>query len=333
MLALLLSDALHDKSAATILSSRLLAHTDQATVPNLLLQYVQHALGLRPTAPYPTSLWSILTLPAYIDYCEPNYYYTPHIAELFNTLSNLSFILSACYALTQCHRFQLPFRFYAIALFILLTGVNSAVYHATLSWIGLKADEISENLIFIAMVNMRRHWVFTMVHSVVASLGVCFFHLLLFCEIHIVLVSVCTIRHCYTRMVTTHPHIRRPFLRAFGLSLAGEACWVMDHVSCSWLGSGWQFHAWWHVLMGACIHQMFVVTVMVYGRDGVGDSGGVVAREEDGEEQVHGLMTGQQESRRVGKLSGDKELAPITAVPKYYLDWLEQGEVVIRKHS
>ena len=307
-------------TTSSILSSRLVSHADQSTVPLLLVHYVLHAVGLRSVAPYPSSLWSILTLPAYIDYCEPNYYYTPYVAELFNTVSNLSFILSALYALYQCRRFQLPGRFYAIATFILLTGINSGLYHATLTWVGLKADETSENLIFVALIHLHRHWLVSTVHAVLATVGVLFFHLLLFCELHIVFVSFITIHHYYGRMAA-HPYIRRPFVRGFLLSLAGEACWVLDHVACGVLGWRWQLHAWWHVLIGACIHQMFVVAVLVYGRTGIG---GATAAEVDG---GRAEWMGKQHS------GGDREVVAIRTVSRYCLEWLEQGQAVTRKHS
>ena len=323
-------------TTSSILSSRLVSHQDQSTVPNLLFQYALHALGLSSAAPYPTSLWSILTLPAYIDYCEPNYYFTPYVAELFNTVTNLSFILSALYAFYQCRRFQLPSRFYAIATFILLTGINSALFHATLTWVGLKADETSENLIFVTLIHLHRHWLVTTIHALLATIGVLFFHLLLFCELHIVFVSFVTIQHFYSRMAA-NPAIRRPFLRGFLLSLAGEACWIMDHVACAALGWQWQLHGWWHVLIGASIHQIFVVAVLVYGRQGIGRStlagrNGVTADVND--ERVELWVSKSPTGGTSNRDSGVGELSGITTVSKYYLDWLEQGEVVTtRKHS
>jgi len=323
--------AVSNPTTSSILTSRLVAHDDQSTVPQLLLHYTLHALGLRSVAPHPTSLWSILTLPAYIDYCEPNYYFTPHIAELFNTLTNLAFIASALYAFHQCRRFHLPGRFYAIAAFILLTGINSAAYHATLTWVGLKADEVSENLIFVALIHMHRHYLVTALHAAVATLGVLFFHLLLFCELHIVLVSAVTIRHYYTRTAAL-PAVRRPFVRGFLLSLAGEACWVLDHVACGVVGWRWQLHGWWHVLIGAAIHQMFVVAVLVYGRHGIGGSDEAAAPESTTAE-VDDVRVEQLVSRSPVDGGGSGELPRITSASKYCLDWLEQGQGTTRKHS
>ena len=329
--------AVSTPTTTSILASRLVSHSDQSTVPSLLLHYVLHALGHRSDAPQPTSLWSILTLPAYIDYCEPNYHYTPYVAELFNTLTNLSFILSALYAFQQCRRFQLPGRFYAIAAFILLTGINSAAFHATLTWAGLKADETSENLIFVALIHMHRHWLVTALHAVVATLGVLFFHLLLFCELHIVAVSFVTIRHYYRRSAAD-PSVRAPFMRGFALSLAGEACWLLDHVACEALGWQWQLHAWWHLLIGAAIHQMFVVAVLVYGTDGVGGEATAVASfkavEAEVDDESVAMLVAASPVNGEGEAFGELvEAEYIITESKYFLDWLELGQSASRKHS
>ena len=328
---MLATAAVSNVTASSVLASRLLSNSDQSTVPGLLLHYALHALGFDAVPPQPSALWSILTLPAYIDYCEPNYYFSPYVAELFNTLTNLSFILSALYAFHQCRRFQLPLRFYAIAAFILLTGINSGLFHATLTWVGLKADETSENLIFVALIHLHRHWLVTTLHAIVATVGVLFFHLLLFCELHIVAVSFVAIQHFYSRMAA-HPAIRRPFLRAFVLSLAGEACWVADHVTCGVLGWQWQLHAWWHMLIGACIHQMFVVAVLVYGRHGIANSEATKVMDDEREEELVPMIS---PGGSVTVAGPSKEQTGITVVSQYNLDWLEQGQVPIatRKHS
>ena len=303
-------------STAHKLVDMLVHNSAQSTVPNLLLSYI-HAT-LFPSSPPPSpplpSLWSILTLPAPINYCEPDYSYSPYIAEFFNTVSNASFIVFALHAFAQCHRLRLPFRFSLIATALLLTGVTSALYHATLTWVGLKADEVSENLVFITLIHMHRPFLLTVAHAAVATLGVLFVHFLLFCELHIVGVSVVTIYH-YSQLMKRVPEIRAPFYRGLALSILGETCWVLDHLACESISRQWQLHAFWHLFMGACIHQLFVVAAIVY------SPGGQAARKR--KLAVNGPKEGEERE-------DEQQLQSIVLDQQYGLDWL-QGVPMKRK--
>ena len=295
----------------------LVHNSDAATVPNLLLSYIRTTLFPSPASSHPSpplpSLYSILTLPAPINYCEPDYSISPYVAEFFNTATNLSFILAAVYAFAQCRRFHLPFRFTLLATAVLLTGLFSAVYHATLTWAGLKLDELSENLVFITLIHMHRPLVVTAVHAVVAAVGVLFVHVLLFCELHIVGVSVVTIYH-YASVMKEVPEIKGPFLRGLALSIVGEACWVVDHLACESVSRQWQLHGWWHVLMGACIHELFVVAVIVY------SPGGQAARRR-GKLQASGAGGVEGDGQGRGE-EDDGRLQSIVLQQRCGLDWL-----------
>ena len=294
-------------STAHKLVDILVHNADASTVPNLLLSWIRDTIlpttsSSSSNSPRP-SLFSILTLPAPIDYCEPNYSFSPYCAEFFNTVTNLSFILFALYAFTQCRRFRLPPRFYLLATALLLTGINSAVYHATLTWVGLKADEVSENVVFITLIHMHRHWLVTALHALLAGVGVLFVHWMLFCELHIVAISAVTIAH-YVGVMRRVPEISAAFWKGLALSVAGEACWVVDHLACETLSRRWQLHGWWHVLMGCCIHQLFVVAVIAYAPGG----------------------------RLEALNNGDEALQEIVMEQRYGLDWL-QAAPVKRKHA
>ena len=163
-----------------------------------------------------------------------------------------------------------------------------------------------ENLLFITLIHINRHMSYTVFHSLVTTLGVLFFHFLLFCELHIVGISLVTIRH-YVHVMRHVPVIRAPFYRGLALSIAGELCWVVDHLACESVSRTWQLHGWWHVLMGACIHQLFVIAVIVYA------PGGKAERRRRGETA---MVEGGEEER-------GEALQGITVEQRYGLDWLQ----------
>ena len=190
------------------------------------------------------------------------------------------------------------------------------MYHATLTWSALKADEVSENLVFISLIHMHRPAAATLLHALCASFGILFVHWLLFCEIHILSVSVVAIRHYWGLSAQLHC-IRAVFVRGFVLSLMGEACWLADHLLCRYGGEGWQLHGWWHLLMGACIHQLFVVAVIVYSPNGK------VQRERESRtangSQQQPLLNGSPRDKQ----AVDSELDGVVTVRRYGLDWLQ----------
>ena len=67
-----------------------------------------------------------------IDWCERNYEVTYWIAEFWNTISNLSFILCGILGIVQAIRYRYEPRFVLIAIGITLVGFGSSAFHGTL---------------------------------------------------------------------------------------------------------------------------------------------------------------------------------------------------------
>ena len=67
-----------------------------------------------------------------IDWCEENYQVSLYIAEFWNTISNLSFVVLALYGYRRARQERFERRFLAQYIAVLVTGIGSALFHGTL---------------------------------------------------------------------------------------------------------------------------------------------------------------------------------------------------------
>ena len=78
-----------------------------------------------------------------IDWCEPNYVYSKYIAEFWNTISNITFLILGYYGFKYCKKNILNSTYYLIFTIYILIGIFSAYFHASLTTLGQLLDEIS----------------------------------------------------------------------------------------------------------------------------------------------------------------------------------------------
>jgi len=77
-----------------------------------------------------------------VDWCEPNYYYTPYVAEFFNTISSVPMIIYGLYGMIKTWKSQLGSRFPLGHFVVFLVGVGSTMFHMTLLYQHQMLDEL-----------------------------------------------------------------------------------------------------------------------------------------------------------------------------------------------
>ena len=84
-----------------------------------------------------------------IHFCEPAYAYSPHVAEMWNTLSSVAYCLAGAGYLWELWKVRGVFpagsiwKFVLLGVSIIAIGLGSALLHGTQTWWGELADEIS----------------------------------------------------------------------------------------------------------------------------------------------------------------------------------------------
>ena len=221
-----------------------------------------------------SALWRVLVQNAAgnrgtpIDWCEANYAVSPHVAEFYNTASSACYVVAGLSCLRRA-RAHAPLRrdghFTLAAIAIILTGVFSAWFHATLTWRSQKADEAAENAALVLLMRASQGagtgtgtgtgtgagtgthggvggggelargggpWLLASVAHVAAATAAIFsISSFLFCELHLISMVVALLRQV-GRITHDHRGLRPRALAAALMGLLGFACWLVDRLAC-----------------------------------------------------------------------------------------------------
>ncbi|XP_072033384.1 alkaline ceramidase 3-like [Amphiura filiformis] len=101
-----------------------------------------------------SGMWSPLT--AHNDWCEENYDTTFYVAEFWNTITNITFIINALIGLRQTYKDRSERRNFNIYLTLLAVGIGSWLFHMTLRHTLQMADEIP--MLWLAAVGIYSIW-------------------------------------------------------------------------------------------------------------------------------------------------------------------------------
>jgi len=180
---------------------------------------------------------------AAIDWCETNYDISFYASEFHNTWTNVFYVGVGTVGICTTSRRLLPAN-----ISIVLTGVFSAAFHATLWWWFWKLDEVFENGILIALIHVDRgeSWL-GLLHFAIVTTGILSIPVL-FCEVHLVLSVVYCIRKFYL-LSTRIGHVQKPIKMAGVWAAVGATFWLLDKLACDHLQQlplNPQLHGWWH---------------------------------------------------------------------------------------
>ena len=201
---------------------------------------------------------------AFINWCEVDYEYSFYVAELFNTITNLAYIVVGIRAIMHHMKFSsnLNINVISAAICMILTGVFSAFFHATLLLEWQKADEVFENGILIFVLYESFHLTFkhALVHFIVAACGILFIKSFLFCEVHLITIVLFTILR-FRKLSVSNSLLASYVSQCSILTVLGAVSWLIDRTACEYTKFNHfslQLHSFWHIFTALALGKAFL---------------------------------------------------------------------------
>uniref|UniRef100_M4BLT0 Alkaline phytoceramidase n=1 Tax=Hyaloperonospora arabidopsidis (strain Emoy2) TaxID=559515 RepID=M4BLT0_HYAAE len=227
---------------------------------------IQHP-SIRTTAGSPIGFWGPPT--STIDWCELNYQYSFYIAEFWNTISNLLFVLLGLYGLYRSIKLRFERRFHVQFIGVMVTGFGSAMFHGTLQHVYQQCDEtpmVWSVLAWLYIVYYPEIEQLPMKHANAVAVACLTALGILFTLVHAiyrfttvfqlffgVLAILACARLCLHYTEVTDPRARAVARSYIVSSLIGSTFWLLDYHYCHTIHGlpiNPQGHAWWHIFMG-----------------------------------------------------------------------------------
>jgi dihydroceramidase len=217
--------------------------------------------------------WAAFGAPANVDWCEPNFVYSPWVAEAWNTLSSVPIAALGLVALLAARRgaWRAEPRFAVGALAVTVVGLGSVAFHGTLLRLAQAADElpmIYTGLAFLHVLRWRaagrppdpderrrmRRWALGLVGYAVAFTVAYLFlaaWFLPFILTYAGIVAWIVLRSGQLSLIgAPEPGRRRWLLLSAGSYVGGVLLlWIPEHVllPCDHPLQAAQLHAWFHL--------------------------------------------------------------------------------------
>ena len=216
-----------------------------------------------------------------LDWCEKNYVVTFYIAEFWNTISNVAFIVPAAISLVKAIDESLELRYIIAYALLTLVGVGSWAFHSTLLYTSQMLDELPmlfgacSFLYCIWTCNSKegvRDWsalILTLAYPIFTSLVYLTVKEPLFHELCYSIV-VCLLIYYSVRVMKKLGGSGRLYFISLSAYVIAISLWVTEVQLCPsvrhfrdlvwWpLKPATQLHAWWHLFTGAAsyLHVLF----------------------------------------------------------------------------
>ncbi|OLY85213.1 Alkaline ceramidase 3 [Smittium mucronatum] len=217
-----------------------------------------------------------------LDWCEENYLTSNYIAEFWNTLTSMIFVVLAFISIRQCIKYKLQKRIIVLFLGIALVGIGSVLFHMTLKLSTQLLDELP-------MIYVTNSFAYLLIESgselkyglalpifvfaLDVAITVTYIFLLnpIFHQVSFgaVIIFSFVFSAILLRRLPNSSHGKKRLnsllLRAFFGFLFGFAAWNLDNICCNSLrsfrirfGAPWdallQMHGWWHILTAYSAH-------------------------------------------------------------------------------
>lgn len=202
-----------------------------------------------------------------INWCELDYVTENHIAEYWNTISNIFHIWFGINALRLCKKHSLPFSLKLSSYSQILTGIMSGLFHATLKYETQKLDEIFETLIIIGIFHsFNSNNNILILHCITSIIGILFIQKW-FAEIHLIIISLLTIQQLFTYfdyIINNYNLKFKLFIKLILYLIIACISWLIDRIFCQYLNNKLifnpQFHAFgWHIFTALTVNQLIII--------------------------------------------------------------------------
>mmetsp|Transcript_56429 Transcript_56429/g.132974 ORF Transcript_56429/g.132974 Transcript_56429/m.132974 type:complete len:255 (-) Transcript_56429:12-776(-) len=199
-----------------------------------------------------------------IEWCEDNYEVSPWIAEFWNTMSSLLFVFGGLIGLWSSSRGSFEWRFVATFVGIVVVGIGSALFHATLLHASQQLDETPMVWTMLCWgyvlfepdlgAHLRPYFgpvlaVYAVVFSVVHWFG----RFTTAFQVHFIVLVLGCIPRVWRYSTQCHDSVASKVFQVYMQTyLIGSACWLTDLHLCHTMKNlpvNPQGHAWWHLFM------------------------------------------------------------------------------------
>ncbi|XP_020810480.1 alkaline ceramidase [Drosophila serrata] len=217
-----------------------------------------------------------------VDWCEGNYLISSNIAEFVNTFSNFLFILLPPVLIMlfkEYGRFVTP-GIHVIWVLLIVVGLSSMYFHATLSLIGQLLDELAILWVFMAafslfypkryypkfVKNDRKTFSWLMLLSAIAATGLSWWKPIVNAFV-LMFMSVPTMVMLYTELQRVRDQrVYRLGIRSTTVWAVAVFCWINDRIFCeAWSAINFPYlHGFWHIFIFIAAYTVLVLFAYFY---------------------------------------------------------------------
>jgi alkaline ceramidase len=199
-----------------------------------------------------------------IDWCESNYVYSNYIAEFWNTISNILYIIVYFLSFRSFKYINCNQNDRLLNTLLLSTGISSFYFHATLSLLGQILDEYSIVLLLTntLLIIYQEEYIRKLLKLYL------FIHTILIFYIPHINIPILFILGFWIKLKMTkifnksqEKSHKRYWKTAQYLFILSVLCWISDFLFCGMTFI--QFHALWHILSAMCAYYSILVGMFI----------------------------------------------------------------------